>query len=111
MGRQGEGRDGREANGRGRSLPLYQALLECGFRDGARLLPGTDASIWHAIDQARAGRGARAEIPILEEIAVQVHLLKQRLDRHDRVGESDLAPRLRIAELTRQWVEVAPLRA
>ena len=98
-------------HGAGRALPLYQALLECRHRDGPRLVPGTAASIWHAIDRLRAENGAGDEVSILEEIAVQVHLLRQRLDRLDEDANGDLAPRGRIALLTRQWLEVATLRA
>ncbi|MGE3395981.1 MAG: hypothetical protein AB7H79_03655 [Sphingomonas sp.] len=97
--------------GQGRALPLYQALLECGYRDGPRLAPGTSAAIWHAIDSRRAAGGARDEIRILEDIAVEVHVLKQSLARLADDAEGDLVSRCRIGALTRQWLQFAPLRA
>jgi hypothetical protein len=98
-------------------LPLYQALLECTHRDGPRLPRGAAASIWHAIDTLRAAGGRETEIRILEQVSVEVHLLRQRLDRLDRLDRlggdegGDTAPRARIAALTGQWVDVAVLRA
>jgi hypothetical protein len=95
----------------GRRLPLYQALLECGYRDGPRLEPGTSAAIWHRIDSLLASGGSRDEINILEGIAVEVHLLKQRLADPAAGADEDLPPRVRIAALTRQWTAFAPLSA
>jgi len=91
-------------------VPIYQALLECCFRDGSRMLPGTAAAIWHAIDTGRASGGRDEEVRILEDIAVQVHLLRQALARLAEDTDADLGPRHRIAALTRQWTAVAPLR-
>ncbi len=95
----------------GRRLPLYQALLECGYRDGPRLVPGTSAAIWHRIDALRATGGAPEEIRVLEGIALEVHILKQRLADPVAEPDEDLPPRVRIAALTRQWLDVAPLSA
>jgi hypothetical protein len=88
---------------------LYSALTECGYRDGPRLMPGTAAAIWRAIDALRARGEGREEIPILEQVAVQVHVLRQRLDRLDDNVRGDVEPRFRIAELTRAWLGVARL--
>lgn len=88
---------------------LYSALTECGHRDGPRLMPGTAAAIWHAIDSLRARDEGREEIAILEQVSVQVHVLRQRLDRLDDNVRGDIEPRLRIAELTREWLGVARL--
>lgn len=95
----------------GRRLPLYQALLECGYRDGPRLHPGTAAAIWHRIDTVRAHGGAAEEVRILEGIALEVHVLKQKLGALAEDADGDLPPRLRIAALTREWLRVAPLGA
>ena len=95
----------------GRRLPLYQALLECGYRDGPRLHPGTAAAIWHRIDALRATGGGADEIRLLEGIALEVHVLKQKLGNRSEDAKGDLTPRVRIAALTRQWLEVAPLAA
>ena len=88
---------------------LYSALTECGHRDGPRLMPGTAAAIWHAIDALRAQGEGREEIAILEQVSVQVHVLRQRLDRLDDNVRGDIEPRFRIAELTREWLGVARL--
>lgn len=93
-----------------RQLPLYAALLECGYRDGPRLHPGTSAAIWHRIDTLRAEGGGAEEIRLLEGIAVEVHALKQRLCALDEEADADLPPRVRIAALTREWLAYAPLR-
>jgi hypothetical protein len=95
----------------GRRLPLYQALLECGYRDGPRLHPGTAAAIWHRIDALRATGGGADEIRLLEGIALEVHVLKQKLAALTEDADADLMPRVRIAALTRQWIAVAPLSA
>lgn len=104
--------EGATANGGpGRALPLYQALLECTYRDGPRLVPGASAAIWHAIDTRRAAGAATEEILILEDIATEVHVLKQSLARLAEDANGDLVPRCRIAALTRQWLAHAPLCA
>lgn len=74
-------------------------------------MPGTSAAIWHAIDGLHASKGGRDEIRILESIAIEVHDLKQKLAQIDDDADADIAPRLRIAALTREWLAVAPLRA
>lgn len=93
----------------GRQLPLYAALLECGYRDGPRLHPGTAAAIWHRIDTLRATGGGIDEIRLLEGIALEVHVLKQKLGTLDEDADGDLMPRVRIAALTREWLAFAPL--
>ena len=57
---------------------------------------------------SRDRRGAR-EIRVLEGIALEVHVLKQRLADAAAEPDADLPPRVRIAALTRQWIAVAPL--
>lgn len=93
----------------GRQLPLYAALLECGYRDGPRLHPGTSAAIWHRIDRIRAEGGATEEIRLLEGIAVEVHALRQSLRDLKEDADADHMPRVRIAALTREWLAYAPL--
>ena len=98
------------ANGEAaRAHHLYGVLLECGYRDGPRLPPSASAAIWHTIDSRRANGGPSEEIRILEDLAIELHVLKQSLTRLDDDASGDLPPRCRIAALTRRWLEFAPL--
>lgn len=88
---------------------LYGVLLECAHQGAERLPHRAAATIWREIDGLRStGESGREEIRILEEVSVQVHMLKQILTRDDRAQEA-LAAKVRIAGLTRQWTEVARL--
>lgn len=94
----------------GRRLHLYGALLECGA-DGQLPDPGTPAAIWHRIDMLRGSGGSTEEIRLLEGLSVEVHALRQSLDRSARDEHGDPMPRVRIAALTREWLAFAPLSA
>ena len=94
----------------GRRLPLYQALLECGYRDGPRLRAGHVGGDLASDRRAARDRRRRARRSgVLEGIALEVHVLKQRLAEPAAEPDADLPPRVRIAALTRQWLAVAPL--
>lgn len=85
---------------------LYEILLECGHRGQATIAPGVPGLIWGAIDRLRTEGGAEEVIRILEDVSLQVHVL--RLARGD--DEAQIAARARIAALTEEWLGVAAIK-
>jgi hypothetical protein len=72
-------------------------------------MQGTSAALWQAIDRLQAEGDRPTEIRILQQLSIKVHRLSFVLI--GRNGAAELTARLRISELTGQWLEVARLFA
>jgi hypothetical protein len=84
---------------------VYQALVEDLPDDGSSIPPGTVSTVWRAIDLLQEQGADEAQIKVLEQVSIELHVL--RLAHAFGDEESRLRPRTRIAALAEDWLEVA----
>ncbi len=88
---------------RGPNPTTIYAALVTGVLDGGLTNCAAHSIVTRAIDALQAEPDAAAQIKVLEEVSVQLHMMQQDL----RDGYGQATPRARIAALTDQWLSLA----
>lgn len=92
-----------EAMGGAVSASVYRVLVADLAEGDIAALPAAQAVIWRAIDRLHAFGDAGGQIEVLEEVSRELHTLRHEPHRPPQ------AARARLATLTLQWLERAPL--